>query len=186
MSLCLLVNEWLQREALRKGCLYAVVVDHALRKESSEEANSVREWLSLKGIHVVLHRLDWTGGTPRGAILQNTARLARRRVLLSTCLSINAPWLLLGHQITDQTETQLLRLARGSGAMGLRGMPDRQTLQCHSLARSLPLTDALLASQKDSVHALSLPFATRNVTLCRPLARLSKARSPNHLYNPIT
>lgn len=119
LALCLLAHQWCQA---CRGSLTALIVDHGLRLESTQEAEKVAGWLTKRLIpHVILR---WEGQKP-STRLQETARQARYRLLENWCHQNKIPTLLLGHQAEDQLETFLMRLARGSGPYGLSGMSAR-------------------------------------------------------------
>ena len=116
MALCLLAHPWARR---RSGRLVALTVDHGLRPGSRAEAARVGQWLAQRGI---AHRvLRWQGEKPRRGV-QAAAREARYRLLREWCARHGTLHLLLAHQLEDQAETVLMRLARGSGVEGLAAM----------------------------------------------------------------
>ncbi len=115
LALALLADRWLRP---RGGALLAGIVDHGLRPESGAEAEGVRAALAARGIAAQVLRL----GLPGSSGLQDRAREARLRALLTLCAGWGAPWLLLGHHLQDQAETVLLRGLAGSGPAGLAGM----------------------------------------------------------------
>ncbi|WP_322778312.1 hypoxanthine phosphoribosyltransferase [Frankia sp. Cas4] len=102
------------RRALRGGLL---TVDHGWYEGSAAQADTVaaqgRE-LGLDPVEILPAR------SPRS---EGAARDARRSVLTCTAERLGASAVLLGHTLDDQAETVLLRLARGSGARTLAGMP---------------------------------------------------------------
>jgi tRNA(Ile)-lysidine synthase len=116
MALRLLAHDW---AVARGGRVTALTVDHGLRPASAEEAAQVGSWMSGCGIEH--HILRWRGEKPASA-LQNSARVARYRLLCEWCRQANVLHLLLGHHADDQSETVLHRLVRGSGIFGLSGM----------------------------------------------------------------
>ncbi len=116
MGAAVLVHDW--ANAL-SGRAIAVVVDHGLRPESSDEAALVRRRLSEMGIESVA--LSWTGEKP-SSNLQSAARQARYRLLAEYCAEQGILNLVLGHHQEDQAETFLMRLSRGSGLYGLAAM----------------------------------------------------------------
>lgn len=113
MALLLLLKEWGQ------ASLVALTVDHGLREGSAAESAKVKEWCALEGIfHEIL---VWEGEKPTSNI-HELAREARYALMTAYCKSHNIPQLFLGHHVQDQAETFLIRLARGSGVQGLKGM----------------------------------------------------------------
>lgn len=105
------------RAGLRAG---GVTVDHGLQEGSAERADAVAAVLRRLGLAPVLvRRVAVTGtGGPEAA-----ARDARYRALDAAADETGAASVLLAHTRDDQAETVLLRLARGSGARSLAGMP---------------------------------------------------------------
>lgn len=101
------------------GDTTALIVDHAMRPDSSDEAARVARWLDGRAIeNVILTRR----GPPPTADRQAAARRARYALLTGWCRAAGVLHLVLGHHRQDQAETVLLRLARGSGVDGLAGM----------------------------------------------------------------
>jgi tRNA(Ile)-lysidine synthase len=118
MALALLAQGWAQASG---RTLRTVTVDHRLRPDSGDEARRVGAWLAARGIaHDIL---IWDGEKPRTAI-QAAARDARYRLIGAWAGQLGIRHVLTAHQIEDQAETFLMRLARGSGITGLAGMRD--------------------------------------------------------------
>ena len=116
MALCVLADAWARRQG---GRVVALTVDHRLRPDSTAEAAAVGGWMDALGIE---HRiLTWEGIKPLAAI-QAKARTARYDLLAGWCRRAGVLHLALAHELEDQAETLLMRLARGSGAHGLAGM----------------------------------------------------------------
>lgn len=116
-----LLHLWADARALGATLPRAVVltVDHGLRAASSAEAAFVGAAAAARGLE---HRvLAWDGPKPTGN-LQAEARRARRRLLTAAARELDLDTLLLAHHADDQAETFLLRLARGSGVVGLSAM----------------------------------------------------------------
>jgi tRNA(Ile)-lysidine synthase len=98
----------------------AVVVDHGLQAGSDRVAAVAArqcDGLGLDPVEVVAVEVGERGG-PEAA-----ARDARRAALREAAQRHGAAAVLLAHTLDDQAETVLLRLARGSGARSLAGMP---------------------------------------------------------------
>ncbi|MCK9928006.1 hypoxanthine phosphoribosyltransferase [Frankia sp. Mgl5] len=102
------------RRALRAGLL---TVDHGWDDTSrprAEEVAASGQLLGLSPVEVL------AAPSPRS---EGAARDSRRAALLAAGERLGAHAVLLGHTLDDQAETVLLRLARGSGARSLSGMP---------------------------------------------------------------
>lgn len=96
-----------------------LTVDHGLRKASAREAKKVLAWAKEAGLKA--HLLTWRGKKPKSDI-ESQARQARYRLLGDWLKKKKITTLFVGHNLDDQVETFLLRLARGSGLDGLSGM----------------------------------------------------------------
>jgi tRNA(Ile)-lysidine synthetase-like protein len=99
--------------------LIALIVDHKLRKESTDEALNVKDNLDRMGIKsVILTREE----TPLTSKIQEKAREDRYKLLLDYCKNHNISHLLLGHNVGDQIETYLMRLEKNNSIVGNSGM----------------------------------------------------------------
>jgi len=107
-------------------------VDHGLRPDSEEDAAFVAQMARELGLPCHLHRLEPTALRGPGRNLEAQARQARYRALARMA---REAWTRSGeavdpaivsvavaHTATDQAETLLMRLIRGSGPVGLAGM----------------------------------------------------------------
>ena len=92
------------------------LVDHKLRKESSQEAKKV--FLLLKKFNIHFKILTWRGVKPKSNI-QAIARNKRYSLLINQCKKDKINYLALGHHSDDVYENFLIRLLRGSGLKGL-------------------------------------------------------------------
>lgn len=116
LSLAILTQEW---ATARGGKVIALTVDHGLRTDSSKEATWVSDQMRKSDIEH--HTLIWGGEKPEAGI-QEKARIARRDLMLNWCRDNGVLHLALGHHVDDQVETHLMRLSRGSTAVGLAAM----------------------------------------------------------------
>ncbi len=117
MALAVLLQAWALE---RDGRILGLVVDHGLRPGSAEEAAEVQT--RLEGLGLEARVLTATGPAAESN-RQASAREARYRLLLGECRQRGILHLALAHHREDQSETMLLRLARGSGLDGLAAMP---------------------------------------------------------------
>ncbi len=119
-SFALVLSLW---EFLNKSSspppIHALIVDHRLRENSTEEATLVKQRLDDLGISA--HILSWNHHLVLSKI-QETARLHRYRLLIEYCQQNNIPSLWLGHHASDQFETVMMRLSHSTGLRGLGGM----------------------------------------------------------------
>ena len=102
-------------------------VDHGLRAGAAAELDLVAERAAALGLP--FHRLtvDVAAERRRGkASWQDAARRARLGALAALAEQRGAASVALGHQADDQAETVLLRIIRGTGLVGLRGIPYRR------------------------------------------------------------
>lgn len=124
--------------------LIAATVDHGLREASRAEAEAVAAACATLGVpHLIL---PWQGEKPARGV-QEAARDARFRLLLSAAAEAGAEAVALGHHLDDQAETVLFRLARGSGLTGLAAMrPRRMQAGCAVLRPLLDVPKARLVA----------------------------------------
>jgi len=112
------------------------IVDHKLRKESSNEAKNVKN--VLKKIDINCTILNWNGKKPIKNI-QSLARDKRYFLLANECKKNNITKLLLGHHLDDMSENFLIRIVRGSGLNGLVSFNKKTYYKDQSLEILRPL-----------------------------------------------
>ncbi len=131
MCLLMLAQRWCQEN---NHSLIAVTVNHGLRKEAKDEAASVKNW--CKQLQCEHYTLDWKGKKPSSNI-QSQAREIRYQLIQQFCQQQHIKHVLLAHHLQDQAETLLIRMMRGSGVSGLKGMESHSTIGNISLLRPL-------------------------------------------------
>ena len=114
--------------------IFAVTVDHGLRKDAASEAKAVEEICGQLGVsHTTLKWQGWDGS----GNVQNEARKARYELIANWARSNAIKTITLGHTKDDQAETFLMRLARGSGVDGLSAMAQVRSFQAVKWVRPL-------------------------------------------------
>jgi tRNA(Ile)-lysidine synthase len=113
MALCLLAKQWVDA---RGGQITALIVDHRLRAESTQEAQRVAGLLAAHQIaSVVLTIAEDIGCTS----IQEKARILRYQYILQWCVEYGVLHVLTGHHGGDQRETVVMRMIHGAGLKGL-------------------------------------------------------------------
>ena len=126
-----------------------LTVDHGLRKTSARDAKKVLAWAKQAGL--AAHLLTWGGKKPQSGI-ESQAREARYRLMGDWLKKHKVTTLFVGHNLDDQVETFLLRLARGSGLDGLSGMVPRAPWPVPGFAQ-LTLARPMLGLGRDQLRA---------------------------------
>jgi tRNA(Ile)-lysidine synthase len=100
----------------------AAVIDHSLQKDSDKIAAQTAKTLAALGFEEVVVKKIAVGkaGGPEAA-----ARTARYTALETLRQKTKSNFVVLGHTSSDQAETVLLGLVRGSGSKSLSGMSEK-------------------------------------------------------------
>lgn len=103
-------------------------LDHALRPESADEAATVVVAARHLGLPVEVRRTDVRAlAAAEHRSLEDAGRQARYRFLEEAATRLGPDVLIVtAHTADDVAETILIRLARGSGLRGVRGIPARR------------------------------------------------------------
>ncbi len=104
---CMIIN------SKKKGFFY--IVDHKLRKNSSNETIRIKKMLNNYEIKCKI--LTWKGKKPISN-LQSIARDKRYSLIYKQCIKDNVKALMTAHHIDDLYENFFLRILRGSGLDG--------------------------------------------------------------------
>ncbi|MEW6324454.1 MAG: tRNA lysidine(34) synthetase TilS [Nitrospirota bacterium] len=167
------------------GLIHVAHLHHGLRgRDADQDEAFVRETARRYGWPITAGRIDVRVRAKRaGRSIQETARAERYRFLEETAHRTGAAWIAVGHTATDQAETLLLRLLRGTGPVGLAGIP---------LVRDGRIVRPLLRVTRDTVleyltrHELAYrrdrsnddPHYTRNRLRADLLPRLARDYNP--------
>ncbi len=113
----------LHRASKKSGAtVVAAHLDHALRKDSHADAQFCEELCERLKVRLRSGRSRPSAKALRDGGLEEAARLTRYSFLRRVAREENAAAIVLGHTLDDQAETVLMRLVRGSGALGLSAM----------------------------------------------------------------
>ena len=115
------------------NCRY-FIVDHKLRRESTNEARKVKKILSKFNIKCEI--LTWYGKKPKKNI-QSQARKKRYDLLFSKCKQLQISNLVIGHHLDDLFENFFIRMIRGSGLKGLTSLEKNSKFATINLIRPL-------------------------------------------------
>jgi len=135
-SMALLAALW-ELAARLRITLEVAAVDHGLRPEAADELALVAARAEALGLPFHPLRVDVPAARePRGGGgngnktkrpgVQETARSLRQAALAELATRRECARVALGHQADDQTETIMFRVLRGTGLVGLAGMPYRR------------------------------------------------------------
>lgn len=166
----------------------AAHLDHQLRPESSDDAAFVAQFAARIGVPVEVEQRDVkTLCAQAGWSLEDGARRIRYQVLTELAQKRGATHLAVAHTADDQAETVLMRLLRGSGLLGLSGIPVKRQLH-----RNLQLVRPLLYQWRSDIliylKAHQLPFredaSNQDLSFLRNRIRHQLLPLLEQLYNP--
>lgn len=155
----------------------AFIVDHRLRPESTEEAESVAKILTGLGIHHEILTADWKGIADPSQIsnLESAARRVRFQTLGRACADANIDTLLLAHHADDQAETVLARIHAGYLGGGLTGIQPKMPIgECHGMYK---VSKSGTYRHLDKTRILTSRFVeSGGVVIHRPLLGFTKSQ----------
>ncbi len=113
--------------AYRQGlnCI-VLTVDHNLRSDSKSDADFVEKEASLRGYETVRVSVDVSGEAKKSGDSEELAgRKLRYEFFETVAENRGLDYILLAHHLDDQAETVLMRICRGTGVAGLKGIENR-------------------------------------------------------------
>jgi tRNA(Ile)-lysidine synthase len=145
---------------LRPALRAAAYLDHGLRSPGEARAERARaeEAAARAGVPFVAGARDVAANRSPGESLEAAARRCRYAFLAETARSLGCARVAVGHHRDDQVETVLMRLLRGAGLRGLRGMDPVAPLPGAAGCGGPPLAvvrPLLLASRADVLAYLT-------------------------------
>lgn len=107
--------------------LHVAHLNHQFRPEAEEEARFVSRLAEDWGLPVTISAQPVAEiCKERSLSKQAGARSVRYAFLKEAAKKTGCQWIALGHHADDQAETLVMRLLRGSGMRGLRGIPEQR------------------------------------------------------------
>ena len=154
-------------------------LDHGLRPSSADDASFVAHAAANAGVDAVVERIDVAAeAASRRENIEAVGRAVRYGFLARVAGARRAEAVATGHTATDQAETVVMRLARGTGIDGLAGIAASRELAAGTrLVR--PMIDATRDDVLDYCQDREIRFlddATNRGSA--PLARLRPTRTP--------
>ena len=145
--------------------LFAAHFNHGLRgEESDRDEKFVASFCEKEGVPLFLGREDVKAFAKEKKLsLEAAAREVRYRFLFS--VSEDADWILTAHTASDQAETVLFRLIRGSGLKGLRGILETRG----KLFR--PMLSITEEEVREYLTAFSIPYVEDSTNACESYTR---------------
>jgi tRNA(Ile)-lysidine synthase len=123
----------------------AATVDHGLRPESADEADTVAQICARLHVPHITLKVQVAAGN-----IQAEARHARYAAMAKWMADAGLAALATGHHADDQAETLILRLNRGAGVGGLAGVRAKGQV----LGSKLPLLRPLLGWRRAELAAI--------------------------------
>lgn len=153
--------------------LKAAHLNHGFRKEAADEAKFVRKTAASLGLPVVISSINVPAiKETDGISAQEAARKARYAFFAEAAEEAGASMVALAHTADDQAETVLMRLLRGSGPLGLSGIPPvRKISSQESGGRRQepiiirPLIDCSRKEIEKYISERNIPFVTDSSNL---------------------
>ncbi|MBP8614379.1 MAG: tRNA lysidine(34) synthetase TilS [Firmicutes bacterium] len=96
---------------------------HMRGEQADKDAELVADFSRSRGIPITIGHADVFGlAKDMGVGVEEAGRIARYKFLFELCEEIGADRIAVGHNMNDQAETVIMRLARGAGTQGLAGI----------------------------------------------------------------
>lgn len=149
LFLTIIASEWCKTTSKN---LYAVTIDHQLRKESYLEAVDVGKIVRKHKVTHVIKR--WNHGDIPDGQIEEKAREARYELLVDACRDLKSKILLIGHNLDEQIETYLIRKEKKSENFGLACMSESRYIASGIMIirPCLPLSKNFIKSYLSSIN----------------------------------
>jgi len=131
----------LSDESEISGAVHAVYINHGLRTvpELEKEESFIHDFCRNRSVPVSVIRLGASAVQDTAAAEKTGIEAAARKLryqALEKCAAQHASAVLTAHNQDDQIETVIMRFFQGSGAEGLRGIPERRGIIYRPMLRT--------------------------------------------------
>ena len=116
--------------------LYIAHLNHMIRKQSKADLHFVKNASKKLNLKFVSDEVNVAKLAKKGSI-EEVAREARLKFFFKAAKKFKASKIALGHTRDDQAETVLMRILRGSGLCGLRGIVPKRNINGFTIIRPL-------------------------------------------------
>jgi tRNA(Ile)-lysidine synthase len=139
--------------------LHIAHLNHKLRgRESDQDAEFVRELAEELRLPVTLSAVDVRAAGAKAKLgIEEAAREIRYRFLTTVASETGCDRIAVGHTMTDQAETVLMRLIRGAGLRGFSAM--RPVIPAHTFSSAGPEEQGSRGAEEQGGMLARLPSA---------------------------
>lgn len=164
---------------LKEECSLSLKIahlNHLLRgDESDQDAEFVRRLAAELELPSEIQAIDVRAHSGSGGGTEETARKCRLDFLVQVAIDHQAGWIATAHHLDDQAETVLHHLIRGTGLVGLKGIPVRR-----ELAPGVVLVRPMLSIRRQTVRE-ALEFWQQSY--CEDSSNSSEEYTRNRIRN---
>ena len=181
IALTFILNKWITKN---KGEIFAVIIDHQIRKDSNQESKLVKDYLDQKKIKSIILKVAEENIFKKN---MNQSRKNRFSILTNFCKKNNILHLFLGHHYDDNIETFILRKIAGSNIQGLNSMKEKTLFKGIQIIRPLlrfKKSELLDYNNKEGLITVKDP-SNLNVKYSRVVVRNYLKKNSNFKKNAI-
>jgi tRNA(Ile)-lysidine synthase len=146
--------------------LHAAHFNHRLRPQALRDERFVRRWCARLNVPLTV---GYRRGRKVIRLSEDDARQMRFKFFVNLALRLQAQSVALAHTRSDLAETVLMRLLRGSGLYGLRGILPQRSINNITFVR--PLMGVARSDVEDYLKRKHVPFCTDATNLTFKYAR---------------
>lgn len=156
-----------------KLSIHIAHLDHMLRRDSFRDREFVEKLAKELKTPITCAQINIKGLAKKGS-LEEIARNARLKFFFRVARDIKAAKIALGHNLDDQAETVLMRILRGTGLYGLRGILPKRNIKGYQIIRPL------IEIKRKEIEAF---LKKRKITPCIDISNLEDIYFRNKIRN---